>query len=144
MAPIAKLAAALLTAGVTFTAVAADDPLSVEVKEKNSVAFVSGGVGVEQQREIEEKGRDFSLKMTFATPDGHYLGGGKVKIQRGDETVLDVASQGPIFFADLEPGDYRVTAEPLEYEAQRAERDVTVADDNQATLHFTWQISQTN
>lgn len=144
MARIAKLSAALLAAGVTMAAFAVDDPLSVEVKEKNSVAFVSGGVGVEQQREIEQKGRDFSLRMTFATPDGHYLGGGKVKIQKDDETMLDVASQGPIFYADLEPGNYQVTAEPLDYDAQRAVRDVTIADDNQATLHFTWSIDQTN
>lgn len=111
----------------------------LEVQHQNEIAYVSGGVGDEEQKAIDELGAGFGLKLTFATQDGHYLGGGKVLIQDSQgNSILDVATQGPIFYADLEPGTYTVTAEPLEYAEQREQQTVEIGE-GQTVLHFSWE-----
>lgn len=130
------LALALSSTPLIASAAAED----LKAQQQNDVSFVSGGISNAEQQAIKQMGRDYSLMVTFAIPAGNYLSGGTLQIRDGQgNTVLDVETKGPIFYADLEPGTYTVSAEPLEYEEQRAERTVEIGED-QSAVHFAWDI----
>lgn len=75
--------------------------------------FTSGGVGNQSQTSLNEKQMDeqYNLKVTTAYSTGHYLA--RVDIQVQDQqgnTVINTETQGPLFYAKLQPGTYRVVA----------------------------------
>lgn len=118
-------------------AMAADE---LSVQHQNGIAYVAGGVGNDAQQKIQSMGEDFSLKLTFAIPAGNYLGGGEVEIADSNgNKVLEVTTEGPIFYADLEPGTYTITAQPAMADAKPAVRRADIGDE-QTVVHFAWDI----
>ena len=108
----------------------------VKINTINGIAYVSGGVGLDEREMIQELAKDFNLKLVFAVKTGNYLAGVRVAIETAaGETVLETVADGPWFYANLPPGDYTVAAEAM---GQREEEDVRVSKTGQSRLLFHW------
>lgn len=81
------------------------------------IEYVSGGVGDAQQQAMKNMMADYSLRLTFARPKtGDYLANVKVMIDQAGKgkpgtALLEAPASGPMLFAKLPAGDYRVRAE---------------------------------
>ena len=104
LAAAAVLLAACLTSTVTL---AAPTP-----KQQNGITYINGGVGQEEQTAMQALRADYNLQLTFATKQsGAYRSDVQLDIMdtKGN-TLVSAANTGPMFFAKLPPGTYRVSA----------------------------------
>lgn len=75
------------------------------------VAFITGGVGVEEREEIARWESSFNVKIVTATQGaGAFIASVHVDIHRGQELVFDRTMDGPWMLLRLPPGQYVVTA----------------------------------
>lgn len=76
-------------------------------KKTESITFLSGGLNEPERKNLEEMGRNYSLKVIFSNERGEYLSEVTVKIfgQEGD-AILTTVSNGPWFFINLPSGTY--------------------------------------
>jgi len=81
-------------------------------KEQNGVAYISGGVGTDEQNAMRALRADYNLQLTFATKQtGAYRSDVQLDIADAKgANVLSVANTGPLFYAKLPPGTYRISA----------------------------------
>lgn len=83
---------------------------AMAVQTQNGVSYATGGIGVEERTEMKNSAQDYNLKLTLALRDGHMVGKTRVKIQNSQgATILNTTSNGPLFYARLQPGTYKVT-----------------------------------
>lgn len=109
----------------------------MEVYQQNGVAHITGGIGDTEQQVLKTLDGQFNLKLTFATQEGKHLSDVRVQIKDvQDTTVLDTMSNGPLLFAELEPGAYTVEVSGFGQEFQKQAR---INQDRQAQLIFRWQ-----
>ncbi|SDZ76704.1 hypothetical protein [Microbulbifer marinus] len=82
-----------------------------EIQYNGDLRFVSGGVGIDERRALEEVAPGFDLKVVLSTESGHLLGGGQIKVRdsRGN-LVLNTISDGPVFLLDVPAGSYTIEA----------------------------------
>jgi predicted membrane-bound mannosyltransferase len=102
------LAAVILTACLIPGAVlAAPTP-----KQQNGITYVNGGVGEEEQAAMKAQRADYNLLLTFATKQsGAYRSDVQLDISDAKgANLVTAANTGPMFFAKLPPGTYRVSA----------------------------------
>ena len=85
----------------------------VKQEKQGDVTFVSGGVGEEERAAMQAVQGQYNLHLTFAVKgSGEYASAVKVKIEDAKGRVfLDTVTDGPKLFAQLKPGQYRVTAD---------------------------------
>jgi hypothetical protein len=81
-------------------------------KEQNGVSYISGGVGMDEQNAMRALRADYNLQLTFATKQtGAYRSDVQLDIaDTKGNSVLSVANTGPMFYAKLPPGTYRISA----------------------------------
>ena len=87
-------------------------PGALAPHQQNGITYVNGGVGQEEQSAMRAQRSDYNLQLTFATRQtGAYRSDVQLDIAdaRGG-SVLSVANTGPMFFAKLPPGVYRISA----------------------------------
>lgn len=114
-------------------ALAADEPL---VQQADGVSYVSGGVGDEERDRILSIGKDFNLKLVLATRSGAYLSDVNIVIVDGrGQQRLDVKSDGPLFYAKLPAGRYKIKAAANGVLLQES---VDVAAQGQRTVNLRW------
>ncbi len=103
------LAALILAACLTPTAVLAADLIP---KQQNGITYVNGGVGEEEQAAMKAQRADYNLLLTFATKQsGAYRSDVQLDISDAKgANLVTAANTGPMFFAKLPPGTYRVSA----------------------------------
>ena len=102
------LAAVILAACLTpAAALAATTP-----QQQNGITYVNGGVGLEEQAAMKAQRADYNLLLTFATQQsGAYRSDIQLDIMDAKGTdLLSVANVGPMFFAKLPAGTYRISA----------------------------------
>jgi hypothetical protein len=108
------------------------------IKEGNShgVAYMTGGVGVDERAAMETMAKDFNLKLVFAEPNRPYLANVNVEIKdsRGARLV-QAQSTGPWFFASLPDGGYTVT---VTHAGKEQMKKVEVGEDLE-TFTFAWK-----
>jgi hypothetical protein len=107
-------------------------------KEGNShgIAYMTGGVGVDERADMARMAKDFNLKLIFAEPSKPYLANVRVEINDNSGTKLvDTSSDGPWFFARLPEGQYRVT---VDHAGKKEEKTVNAGTSLQ-TLTFVWK-----
>lgn len=119
--------ACTLACSVLGVAVAAGEP-----------PFVTGGVGVEERSEMLASKPDYNVRMTFATRgSGEYRSDVQVEItDRSGASALQAREAGPLLYANLAPGRYRVTATAADGQVQR--RDLQVQAGRSKDLYFYW------
>jgi hypothetical protein len=103
------LAHAALALAVCLTSPAL---LAAQPKEQNGISYINGGVGQDEQNAMRALKADYNLQLTFATKQtGAYRS--DVQLDIADTkggSVLSVANAGPMFFAKLPAGTYRISA----------------------------------
>lgn len=128
MIPLA-LAAGLLA---SWTATA----MPLEVQSFPSGRYVTGGVGADEQAQMEQLRSQFNLRiLTARRKSGDFLADARVSISRGSETVLQALMTGPLMLIQLPPGSYRVT---VAAEGKEVERPVTIGRGERRELYLYW------
>lgn len=119
----------------SFSAIADSAPLQPQTQ--GEVTFVSGGIGGDERDALQAMRADYNLSLLFSMQGtGEYFSDVAVRISdANNQTVLDTVSDGPMLFAKLKPGRYRVSAE---HEGHAIRKTVTVAGKRRAPLSFTW------
>jgi len=134
-----NLVTSLIVVCVWATATYAQAPESFPVQPKHygSVPYLSGGVGLDEREVLNQTGRDYNLKLSFALTSRNYLGDVAVEIRdSADRVALEAISEGPWFFAKLPPGRYTVVVKCNENTQQKA---VQVSKMGQSVLNFFWK-----
>lgn len=80
-------------------------------KTSQGYPYLHGGVGSDEREVLKGLAEDYNLQLTFAEKRGPYLAGINVSIAdaKGGEIVA-VTTDGPFFYIQLPPGNYRITA----------------------------------
>jgi hypothetical protein len=126
----------LALAAVPSKAPALIGPPPPEVKRFDGIAYVTGGVGTDEQQALRKVGRADDLQLVFARRDGDYLADVAVTITgAGGKQVLKTVSDGPWLFAELPPGRYAIAAE---FDGQLRRQVAQVAPGRQRRLYFNW------
>lgn len=124
-------AAVVLAASLSQITLAAQTP-----QQQNGITYINGGVGQEEQAALKSQRADYNLLLTFATKQsGAYRSDVQLDITdaRGNST-LSVANTGPMFYAKLPPGTYRISAAA---EGKTFKRTVKVGNaPKEMTLHW--------
>lgn len=124
-------AALVLAACFTQAALAAPAP-----QQQNGINYLNGGVGQDEQAAMRAFRSDYNLQLTFATKQtGAYRSDVQLSIADAKGTpVLDVANTGPLFYARLPAGTYRISAAA---EGKTFKRTVKVGTGvREVTLHW--------
>jgi len=112
-------------------------PVPIEAKKQGDVQYVSGGIGDTAQSRMKSMADDYNLRVTLANPEGHYLDGTKVRIEdQSGKVVLNVESQGPLFFADVPPGQYTVQATGPKGNTEKTTTRVSEGNPASVVLHL--------
>lgn len=112
------------------------------IHEDQGIQYVSGGVGTDERQAIEALANQFSLRLMFALQDGgQYLADVQVSIREVEgHMTLDARSEGPLFFAQLPPGHYRVEATPSGMPDRIPQsKTVRLTGTGQSRLNFYWK-----
>jgi hypothetical protein len=97
---------------------------------------LSGGVGKDEREQLEAAAKDYNLKLIFARSSGAFVADVQVTItDAAGSTVVDATSNGPLFFAKLPAGDYRIEAT---YTGIVKNSSATVPGSGQSVLDFRW------
>lgn len=124
--------AATLAAGFAAPAFAAW-PMAMH---QGDITYVSGGIGMGQQRALEAQARHYNLAITNANRAGDFTTDTALVIRsKTGREILNVADTGPMFYAKLPPGDYVIHATN---EGQQRTRDVNIASRGMTDLHLIW------
>ena len=102
----------------------------------HGIAYMTGGVGVDERADMARTADDFNLKLVFAEPSRPYLADVRVEIKDKNGTKLvDTSSDGPWFFARLPEGQYEVM---VDHAGKKEEKTVDAGTSLQ-TLTFVWK-----
>ncbi|NUU34703.1 carboxypeptidase regulatory-like domain-containing protein [Pseudomonas sp. C2B4] len=85
--------------------------VQVQRQEQNGIAYLSGGIGEDESRAIQQT-TGYNLHMTFSVgPQNEYIPDVNLVIQKAPgQTVLALSEAGPLVYAQLPPGKYTVVA----------------------------------
>lgn len=113
-----------------------------QVMRQGEIAYVHGGISDSGQQRVHRLAQDMNLKLVFANLEGQYVADVDVAIADANgRRLLDVDSADPLFFAQLPPGDYNVTAT---FNGQAVRRKVSVPQQGLATEQFAWSTRATD
>ena len=73
--------------------------------------YLHGGIGSDERKILDEKGKNYSLKLAFAERHGSFVASVKLAIEGANQVgIVDITTNGPWFYIDLPPGSYEVKA----------------------------------
>ena len=112
-----------------------------EGKTEQGFAFLSGGVSSDEREVMEQKGKAYNVKLSFAEKRGPYLSDIKLEIRgpKGAE-IISTTTNRPWFFIQLPAGTYAVRAG---FKGQIKEiRNLTVSKDKAVRQTFVWDLGE--
>lgn len=125
-------------AGVPASA-QSQSPLPQE-QMQGSVAYLSGGIGLDESDAIKKAAPNYPLELEFvrtAVPRAEYLSDVKVTIKdHTGKTVLDTVAAGPFLLAKLPAGSFTVLAQHADVGKQRV---VNIKARGHERVMFVWQ-----
>jgi hypothetical protein len=103
---------ALALALAVCLAPAATQAAAAQPKEQNGISYINGGVGTDEQNAMRALKADYNLRLTFATKQtGAYRSDVQLDIADAKgASLLSVPNTGPMFFARLPAGTYKISA----------------------------------
>ena len=106
---------------------------------RGEVAFMSGGIGDEEEARLMARQNEFNLKVLFTINEGNYLANVDVGItdSKGGKVVQTVAG-GPYFMANLPAGQYTISAS---HEGKTMTRKVQVGSKGLRSEHIRFPSS---
>ena len=82
-----------------------------QMQQQGDVSFVSGGVGLDESKALQQAQSQWPLSLRFTGPGSDYLADVHVRIvDAHNGEVLSTASRGPYMLVKLRPGRYTVHA----------------------------------
>jgi hypothetical protein len=98
---------------------------ALQTQQQGNITFVSGGASGDDRDALKQIESQFNLRLMFAARNGDYLANIAVTLSdaRGN-AVLDTIAEGPIFYAHVPPGRYRLT---VSNQGQSQNRDLTIS-----------------
>lgn len=107
-----------------------------QIQHQGEIAYVSGGVGIDESNALKRAQHEWPLAMRFTGPGSDYLADVHVRIVGPhDADVLKADARGPYMLVKLPPGHYTVHARYKDDDQTRA---VTVAKTPGARADFHW------
>lgn len=99
---------------------------ALQTQQQGNVTFISGGAGDEDRDALKQVENQYNLRLLFAARNGDYLAGVAVTLSdmRGN-AVLDTIADGPLFYARVPPGRYRLT---VSNQGQSQSRDISIGN----------------
>ncbi len=110
--------------------------VQLEPKQQNGITYLSGGIGLDESRAIQQA-KGYNLHMTFsAGPANEYTPDVSLAIQNMQgQSVLALSDIGPIVYVQLPPGKYVVAATRA---GQEKRNDIELKDGAVRDLVFHW------
>lgn len=101
-------------------------PPALQAQQQGDITFVSGGASDDDRDALKQVEGQYNLRLMFAARSGDFLANIAVTLSdaRG-RAVLDTISDGPIFYARVPPGRYRLT---VSNQGQSQSRDISVGN----------------
>jgi hypothetical protein len=101
-----------LSNGAAFAQAPGPTPGAPAPHQQNGISYVNGGVGQEEQSAMRAQRSDYNLQLTFATNQtGAFRSDVQLDITDAKgNSLLSVPNTGPMFFAKLPAGTYRISA----------------------------------
>jgi hypothetical protein len=82
-----------------------------EGKSPQGFSFMHGGVGSAERKQMEQLGKSYNVKLSFADKRGPYLAGVQLVIEGANRAeIVNLTTDGPLFYIQLPPGTYTVKA----------------------------------
>ena len=110
-----------------------------EAHQQGDIIYISGGIGADETAAIESVKGSYNLNVTSADKTGHFRGDTEIVISDMKRNVLlDVTTQGPLFYAQLPNGRYIVEGIS---EDQIRKQTIRINGMKPARVHFSWPVS---
>jgi len=132
-----RLNVMLIIAGLFLSLTALAEQSVLKPQSQGDVTFVSGGIGADELFEMQTVRADYNLNLLFSVKGtGEYVSDVKVVIaDSSGDIVLDTVADGPMLFALLKPGSYRIS---VDRDGQVLQKKVTVGSKKRTALTFSW------
>ena len=111
------------------------------IPRQGEMGYLNGGFGKEQADLMRDMSPQFPVRMTFTQHNGthntdEFIADVRLTVTDGaGQTVVNLASQGPIFLLRLPPGSYSVEAE---HRGEVKTRRFDIVPGRHQELAFTW------
>jgi len=133
-----------LRCAAPHTASAAQFPPAIVITEGKTVQgypYLTGGVGSDERSALEERGKDYNVKLVFAESDGSFVAAVALQIVGAkNQPIASLTTTGPWFYIQLPPGIYHVKAS---FAGQVKEaRGLRVSQDKRVQRAFVWALSK--
>ncbi|WP_162915178.1 hypothetical protein [Desertibaculum subflavum] len=110
--------------------------LPLEIQTFPSGRYVSGGVGSDEQAQMERLRDEFNLRiLTARRKSGEFLADARVTIMQRGRTVLETVMTGPLMLVELPPGSYAVR---VEVEGKPIDQTVVIEPRDGRELYLYW------
>jgi hypothetical protein len=138
LASAALVLAVCLSPAAVFAQADGSAPSTIAPHQQNGITYVNGGVGQEEQSAMRAQRSDYNLQLTFANNQtGAFRSDVQLDIADAKgNNLLSVANTGPMFFAKLPPGTYRISAAA---EGKTFKRTVKVGERGAREMTLHWQ-----
>jgi hypothetical protein len=140
-----KMRALLLTAvtlsvvGFAAPALANFESLSQPVRGDGDITYISGGVGADEIDALKTVAKDYNLRIINANQRGHFTADTNLTITTKDgREVISADNTGPLFYAQLPPGEYTIKATSGD---QQTVRNIKISAGRPINVSLIWQES---
>jgi hypothetical protein len=133
---LGSLSAAALMAAATFPAHAQDELILLE--SARATTYINGGNSAEEEAYMRKIAKDWPLRMIFSErKDNEFVADADVQVtdHRG-APVLSLHNTGPMLYAMLPAGKYRISAR---FHGITEARDVTLGGKTGTDVYFHWK-----
>lgn len=110
----------------------------------NEVSIMYGGIGKPERALMDKYSGDYNLKLVFtALPSNKYLSNVVVNIlNKKEQRIIKIISEGPMFFASLMQGIYTVKA--VYKGKEKLFKHVEVTKGDQKKINISWGVKMSN
>jgi hypothetical protein len=109
-----------------------------QIQQQGDVSFVSGGVGLDESKALQQAQSQWPLSLRFTGPSAEFLADVHVRVvDAHNSEVLNTTARGPYMLVRVRPGRYTVHAQYKDNEQSRA---VTVPAKGTAKTAFIWNM----
>ncbi len=119
-----------------------DPPTLPDIRRRNGVDYLTGGVGIDESRAIHEAAPGWPLKITMAEMSNGravWISDAEVRIRDArSRPVLEFRSDGPLALVRLIPGRYTVEAR---FNGISQKRDVIIVSGAPQKIMIVWKLT---
>ena len=137
LATLASLLFSVMLAAPAANA-ASNPAASVSMASSGSIKFISGGRDKQSRERMQKMAADCNLLLNFEGPKKQtdYTGVNVSVTDDSGKVMLNAKAGGPLFYVEVPPGHYAVTAD---LDGKHLVQSVRVSPHEQSRLTFNWR-----